>query len=142
MNQPPARTGDTIAIPGNYQHRATYHGYVPQRFWHQMRFQTSLDMLAIQPGIRLLDIGCGSGVFAGRAAQEVGVEVVGIDANDAAIAFAKQQYSHPNLQFHVGLLNDLDFPDQSFDRISLLEVIEHIYEHQAVELLHAAARLL
>ena len=142
MTHPPMRSGDTIAIPGDYQYRATYHGYIPQRFWHQTRFQMSLEMLAIEPGMRLLDIGCGSGVFAGRAAQNPSVHVVGIDANPLAIEFAKQQFPHSNLEFHVGLLNDLDFPNQSFDRISLLEVIEHIYEHQALELLHTAARLL
>lgn len=142
MNLPPGRSGDTIVIPGNYQYRATYHGYVPQRFWHQTRFETSLEMLDIRPGMRLLDIGCGSGVFAGRAIQVPDVRVVGIDANESAIKFARQQFPDPHVEFRVGLLDELHFPDQSFDRISLLEVIEHIYEHQAVDLLQTTARLL
>lgn len=142
MTAVPARHGDAVEIPGDYQYQATYHGYRPQRFWHQTRFEASLDMLGIRPGMRLLDIGCGSGVFAARAAREPRVQVVAIDANASAIQFARQQFPQPNLEFQVGLLADLDFPDASFDRISLLEVIEHIYEHQAVQLFEALARLL
>jgi len=136
------RSGDTIAIPGDYQYRATYHGWAPQRFWHQSRLGASAEMLSTQPDMRVLDVGCGSGVFASQVATASQARVVGVDANVRAVEFARSRFVHPNLRFEVGNLSDLSFSDQSFERIALLEVIEHIDQHQALELLQTLRPLL
>jgi len=142
MHLLPQRSGDTIAIPGDYQYRATYHGWAPQRFWHQSRLRISAEMLSTQPDMRVLEVGCGSGVFASQVATASQARVVGVDANVRAVEFARSQFVHPNLRFEVGSLSDLSFADQSFERIALLEVIEHIYQYQALELLQALRSLL
>ena len=136
------RTGDTVEIPGEYQYRATREGWAPQRFWHQQRFRASLELLAPRQGTRLLDVGCGSGVFADMAASIAGTEVLGIDANAAAIRFATERFGRANLSFRQGMLDELDLPDSSFDAISFLEVVEHVYERQAQATLAAFHRLL
>ena len=142
MHLLPQRSGDTIAIPGDYQYRATYHGWAPQRFWHQSRLLASVEMLSTQPDMRVLEVGCGSGVFASQVATASQARVIGVDANVRAVEFARSRFVHPNLRFEVGNLSDLRFADQSFERIALLEVIEHIYQHQALELLLALRSLL
>ena len=136
------RVGDSIAIAGEYQHTATFSGPAPQRFWHQKRFDESVLMLAAGQNTRVLDVGCGSGVLAHRLAMQCGSKVIGIDSNPAAITFAREQYSHPNLTFQFGRIDEIDFPPNSFDRIAFLEVIEHVYEAQARAILKIFRRLL
>jgi len=136
------RVGDAIEIPGNYQFRATYEGSAPQRFWHQKRFAACLDMLELGEGVRVLDVGCGSGVFADLVARHPGTRVTAVDGNPAAIAFARHRYPRSNLELRRGLVDELDFAPSTFDRISCLEVIEHIHRDQARAMLSTFYRLL
>lgn len=136
------RVGDAIPIPGNYQFRAAHDGRAPQRFWHQRRFAACLDMLELDGDMRVLDAGCGSGVFADLVAQHPGARVTAVDGNPAAIAFAREKYPRSNLEFRQGLVDELDFVPSSFDRISCLEVIEHIHLDQAKHMLATFHRLL
>lgn len=129
------RRGDTIAIEGGYQDNATYHASSPQRFWHQTRFAHSLELLKPELGDCVLDVGCGSGVFANLIAQNKGVEVTGVDANEAAITFCQKRYLNPNLNFVQCAIDEINFGKRSFDKVSFLEVIEHIYQYQAEETL-------
>ncbi|HET8937983.1 MAG TPA: methyltransferase domain-containing protein, partial [Polyangiales bacterium] len=128
----PRRTGDTIAIDGEYQHRATHQSqYAAQRFWHQKRFEACLELLELAPGMRVLDAGCGSGVFSDQIARSPGVHVVAVDANAAAVGFVQHTYARENLEVRRGQVDELAFEPGSFDRIACLEVIEHIHLEQA-----------
>jgi SAM-dependent methyltransferase len=73
----------------------------------------------------VLDAGCGVGYgtafLAGHARR-----VVGVDRDEAAIAYARRRYAHPNVEFRVGDLLELDLPDDSFDAICSFETIEHL----------------
>jgi 2-polyprenyl-3-methyl-5-hydroxy-6-metoxy-1,4-benzoquinol methylase len=136
------RKGDAIAIEGGYQDNATFHASAPQRFWHQTRFAHSLELLAPERGDCVLDVGCGSGVFSNLIARNIGVEVTGVDANKAAIAFCRKKYLNPNLNFVQCSIDEIAFGKLSFDKISFLEVIEHIYRRQAEETLDLFHELL
>lgn len=136
------RMGDTVSIPGDYQYRVSREGLAPQRFWHQHRFITCASMLDASAGHRVLDIGCGSGVFANLVAELEGVHVLGVDGNADAVTFATSHYDNPRLKFQHGLVDELSFEPGTFDRISLLEVIEHIYPAQASALVRGCHTLL
>jgi 2-polyprenyl-3-methyl-5-hydroxy-6-metoxy-1,4-benzoquinol methylase len=139
------RTGDRIAIPGEYQHRALHHGPAPQRFWHRAKLEEALALLRLGPGDRMLDAGCGSGILAAMAAELPETQVLGVDANPAAIEFASRTFTRPNLAFRQGLvdeLGDLDGTPESFEKISFLEVIEHLSRGQGEAILAQFARLL
>lgn len=136
------RVGDAIQIPGNYQFRAAFQGRAPQRFWHQIRFDTCLEMFGLGSDLRVLDAGCGSGVFADQVARHPGTKVTAVDSNPEAVAFARAQFERPNLEFQLGLVDELDFGPASFDRIGCLEVIEHIHPEQARAMLGTFHRLL
>lgn len=136
------RKGDTVAIDGAYQDDATHRGRPSQRFWHQTRFDHSLELLAPEPGHLVLDAGCGSGVFASLVAGRSGARVIGVDANPAAIEFCGRKYADPRLRFERRALDELDFGGERFDRIALLEVVEHVYRHQAEALLASFRGLL
>jgi 2-polyprenyl-3-methyl-5-hydroxy-6-metoxy-1,4-benzoquinol methylase len=142
------RTGDRIAIPGEYQYRALHHGPAPQRFWHRAKLEEALALLRLAPGDRMLDAGCGSGILAAMAAEAPitpGTRVLGVDANPAAIEFASRTFDRPNLSFRLGLVDELDElnePPGSFEKISFLEVIEHLSRAQGGTILAQFAHLL
>jgi SAM-dependent methyltransferase len=73
------------------------------------------DATAIGSGIELLDIGCGAGEFCALAAAR-GASVHGIDATRAAIEHARRAV--PDGDFQVGLMEDLPWPDASFDVVT------------------------
>ena len=93
-------------------------------FWKKPVFHT--DLLHLQgkaPG-RLLDVGCGDGVFLAAAARE-GWQALGLDFDEKAVAAAKRL---PGVDARVGDLFDQGFAAGSFDAIVMNNVIEHLPE--------------
>jgi len=72
-----------------------------------------VDLLAPQPGERILDVGCGTGHLT-KQLKDAGAEVVGLDASPNMIETAKQTY--PDLEFVLADASDFHF-DQPFDAI-------------------------
>lgn len=92
------------------------HGLVGERIRYQYGF---LDDL--MPG-DLLDIGSGSGDFAADM-QSQGWSVRGLDADPDAAKAVTQTHG---IQVDVGELNDLAYPEGTFDVVTARHVIEHI----------------
>jgi 2-polyprenyl-3-methyl-5-hydroxy-6-metoxy-1,4-benzoquinol methylase len=133
------REGDAIRISGDYQARALKSDRAAQRFWHEAKFRL-IERLAMPSGRdRVLDAGCGSGTISQFLSLHAG-EVIGIDSNPSAIGHASDAYQRPNLQFRLGQFEDL-IADKPFDRIYCIEVIEHLYESQAADVLSVFHRL-
>jgi len=65
-------------------------------------------------GGRCLDVGCGTGHYAGRLAVD-GFTTVGVDLDAAMIAYAKQHYPHAT--FHCMNMLDIAGLGESFDAI-------------------------
>ena len=74
------------------------------------------------PG-RWLDVGCSAG-FVLAAAREAGFEVYGVELEAAAVAFAQQVLTLPNVV--CGTLEAQCYPADFFDVVSLYDVIEHV----------------
>jgi ubiquinone/menaquinone biosynthesis C-methylase UbiE len=82
-------------------------------------------------GDRVLDIGSGNGLLSYKMATNVPhATVVGVELNESNIIFAREHYRHPGLSFIQGDATD-SLPDDSFDVITLSNVLEHI-EHRDV----------
>ncbi len=73
------------------------------------------DHLAVGPGIRLLDIACGSGLAAQFACRR-GAFASGLDASEALVSIARVRT--PSGDFRVGDMFGLPFPDASFDLVT------------------------
>ncbi len=97
-----------------------------------------LKRLGLQPGQRLLDIGCGSGRHTCEAYRLQGVIAVGADLNIADLKQARERLEfHDRLGEHGGGcwclstadVRRLPFPDAHFHAVICSEVMEHIPEH-------------
>lgn len=137
----PRRDGDAIAIPGDYQHRALLEGSSIQRYWHQSKLELLDWLFTPEPTDVVVDVGCGSGVFANQLAS-YGADVLAIDGNAEAVAYASETFGRNRLEFRQGLLDELDLPESSFDRATCLEIVEHVYPDQVHALFAQLRRIL
>ena len=79
----------------------------------------------VQPGWKVLDVGCGNGALAKDMAERAGAQVTGVDLCPQNIATAKARFSHPNVSYIQGdALTDL--PRERFDAVILSNVLEHL----------------
>lgn len=83
-----------------------------------------LAMQYMDENSKVLDYGCGAGYGSFVMSGEAG-EVIAIDADRHAIAYAKDYYARKNITY---LLMDWPPSDWQFDVITCFEVIEHVDE--------------
>ena len=96
---------------------------------HANKVKLFLNFIGKVEGKRVLDIGCGSGLFS-YSLKEKGAHVVGGDYSSEAITFARSRY--PGIDFKVGSVYDLsNWPDEHFDIVSVMDVIEHLSDQSA-----------
>lgn len=102
-----------------------------------------IEAARFEPGLRVLDVGCGSGAPACRLAQDHGVEVVGITTSEVGVATARDRARAAGLDtvtFEQRDGTDNGFPDASFDRVWVLES-SHLMPDRAA-LIRECARVL
>ena len=97
-------------------------------WWYRGRrkvIRAELDRLVLPPDPQLLDAGCGSG----RTLQELAAygTVSGIELDEQAAAIARDRGLG---EVRIGRLEQLPWPDASFDLITCLDVIEHTPDDQ------------
>jgi cyclopropane-fatty-acyl-phospholipid synthase len=86
-----------------------------------------LRKIRLRPGHTLLDIGCGWGALAIRAAQRYGARCVGITLSENQLRLAREQVERAGMQ-HLVQIRLQDYRDVSgvFDRITSVGMFEHV----------------
>lgn len=79
--------------------------------------------LGLEPGMRVLDIGCGWGGAARFAAERYGVEVVGITISHEQVDYANERNGALPVEIRFQDYRDLD---ERFDRIFSIGMFEHV----------------
>jgi cyclopropane-fatty-acyl-phospholipid synthase len=98
--------------------------------------RTKLELVAgkldLEPGMRVLDVGCGWGSFAMHAAREHGVSVLGITLSERQAERARERVAEAGLseQIEIRLQDYRSLPAGSFDAISSIGMSEHVGENQ------------
>jgi ubiquinone/menaquinone biosynthesis C-methylase UbiE len=91
-----------------------------------------LDLLALGPGARVLEVGCGSGAVARDIARRVapGGRVVALDPSAAFLAIARDLAERdgllPGLAFRKGDARALPFGDAEFDVVLAATTLSHV----------------
>ncbi|MGW1544061.1 class I SAM-dependent methyltransferase [Streptomyces sp. NPDC002309] len=101
--------------------------------------------LALTPGRRLLDVGCGWGSMAIHAAREHGVGVVGVTLSQEQAAYARKRVADAGLtdRVEIRVQDYRDVTDGPYDAISSIGMAEHVGAERYLEYaedLHALLR--
>ncbi|MGH2904199.1 MAG: class I SAM-dependent methyltransferase [Solirubrobacteraceae bacterium] len=88
--------------------------------------------LELQPGMRLLDVGCGWGSFAIHAARHHGVSVTGVTLSPSQAELAREKVAQAGLgeQVEIRVADYRELPGGSFDAIVSIGMSEHVGESQ------------
>ncbi len=92
--------------------------------------QRIADLIGYRPGENVLDVGCGTGSLALVAKERVGSagSVHGIDPAPRQIARAQAKAARRSLSvdFQLGVIEKLSFPDRTFDLVQSTFAIDHV----------------
>jgi SAM-dependent methyltransferase len=92
--------------------------------WSRLVGEFFLDWLALEPGLRCVDVGCGNGAFSELLVERCAPrEVHGIDPSADQIAFARERHKAQVAQFQEGDALAVPFAECSFDAALMALVI-------------------
>ena len=98
----------------------------------ERKLEAAFDSLALRPGSRLLDVGCGWGGFASYSARR-GVHVTGISLSRDQLDYARRRLADEGLEADLLYQDFFAFrPQERFDAISLMGSIEELADYQRV----------
>jgi len=92
-------------------------------------YRQIVSLSGVRPGDSVLDVGSSGGYLARKLAAAAGPagQVTGVDPSAAAIAHAQRRArATGTLTFSVGVAQDLDLPDCSFDVVTCTLAVHHI----------------
>ncbi|MET0982827.1 MAG: cyclopropane-fatty-acyl-phospholipid synthase family protein [Telluria sp.] len=93
------------------------------------KYRAIIGQLALRPGQRVLELGCGWGGFAEAAAREAGVHVTGLTLSTEQLAYAEQRLREAGLD-HMAELRLCDYRDSDgqYDAVASIEMFEAVGE--------------
>ncbi len=132
---PPGATAAAAAPQGGWQladsSAEAYERYLVPVIFAPMA-ERVLDLVGVQPADRVLDVGCGTGIVARRAARRVGPRgvVTGLDLNRDMLTVARvtSAGSAPPITWKLGDAATLPFDDRSFDAVTCQQALQFLPE--------------
>ncbi len=108
--------------------------------------QRTANLARIQPGEQVLDVGCGTGTLAIEVQSRVGAtgRVFGIDPGKQQIARARSKAARLNvpIDFQMGVIEHLPFPEATFDAVLSTLMMHHLPDSLKRQGLAEIARVL
>ena len=99
-------------------------GDLVQGQWAKMR--RALAECGVQPGDRVLEIGCGWGALAESAARDFGATVTGVTLSREQLAWGQQRLADAQLPGELRYQDYRDIADGPFDAIASIEMFEAV----------------
>lgn len=107
--------------------------------------QRLLDAAAVQPGQRVLEIGCGTGnLLTALTRRTAGIDAAGIDPDPAALRRARRKAARGALpiRYEQAYADRLPFPDAVADHVLSSLMLHHLDENTRDRALREARRVL
>ncbi len=105
-----------------------------------------IDEAFLKPGDSVLDCGCGTGTLTVAAKRVVGtsgrVEGIDISTDQLEIARKNSRAAGLDIEFHEGSVDELPFPENSFDAIFSTLMLHHVPEDVKRGAFHEMRRIL
>jgi cyclopropane-fatty-acyl-phospholipid synthase len=100
--------------------------------------------LALEPGQRVLDVGCGWGSFAIHAARERGASVLGVTLSREQADLARERVAEAGLseRVEIRVADYRELREPPFDAIASIGMVEHVGERRIDEYARRLASLL
>ena len=106
----------------------------------------TLDLIDIQAGTRILDVGCGTGNLTIAAKRRQGEEgfVAGIDPSSNMVDQAKRKAVKAGVEvdFKVGVVEKIEYPDEHFDFVLSSLMMHHLPDDLKIEAMMEVQRAL
>jgi 2-polyprenyl-3-methyl-5-hydroxy-6-metoxy-1,4-benzoquinol methylase len=96
------------------------------RFYHHQKmvsFNRLLNLVVSKKGMNILDFGCGTGIFSEQF-DKIGANVIGVDVSQELVE--RNRSLIPTIDFRLTSGDTLDFPNNKFDLIHSMMVLQHI----------------
>jgi cyclopropane-fatty-acyl-phospholipid synthase len=111
----------------------------------QAKLELTCSKLGLEPGQRVLDVGCGWGSFAIHAAKRHGVSVLGITLAERQAELARERVRQAGVtdRVEIRLVDYRELTEEPFDAIASIGMVEHVGEERIDEYaakLHALLR--
>jgi cyclopropane-fatty-acyl-phospholipid synthase len=107
-----------------------------------LKIRRALQQSQVQPGERLLEIGCGWGSLAELAIEEFGARVTGVTLSHEQLAYAKSRLACARDRADLRLQDYRDIQDSPFDAICSIEMVEAVGHAYWPQYFQTVARLL
>jgi SAM-dependent methyltransferase len=103
-------------MPEVWASGAAYESYVGR--WSRLAAKEFLGWLAVPPGKRWLDVGCGTGALGGMIlAMASPAQVDAVDRSEGYVAYAREQARDPRVRFEVADAQALPSGDAAYDAV-------------------------
>lgn len=101
------------------------------KFIDQVETDCAFELFQVKEGMKILDIGCGTGNFSMKLAK-MGCSVIGIDISEEMLSIARKKAEQEglNIEFYNMDLYHLDFEDEAYDGVFSMAAFEFIKEPQ------------
>ncbi|MBX3660018.1 MAG: class I SAM-dependent methyltransferase [Ramlibacter sp.] len=114
----------------------------PMREAQHAKVRRALRMANVQPGDRVLEIGCGWGALAEMAAVEFKASVTGVTLSTEQLAFARRRLAGAGQPVDLRLQDYRDISDAPFDAICSIEMVEAVGHEYWPTYFQSVSRLL
>jgi cyclopropane fatty-acyl-phospholipid synthase-like methyltransferase len=107
------------------------------------RLKQAFEFATVQPGMRVLDLGCGRGEIVRHVAR-LGAQSFGVDYARVAVAMTHRVMQNETGVHGVGRADakHLPFASDSFDRVLMFDVVEHLHPWELDSCLREVNRVL
>ncbi len=125
-------------VKKGYDKVAPYFKMFRNLFHNEQELKYLVELLP--ENAQVLDVGCGMGIPVARYLVQQGYSVTGVDISEKMLELAKQNV--PEADFHLYDMNDLDFPDTSFNGITAIYSLFHVPKEKHFKIFQNFHRML